>query len=125
VGYTDGATTGAITGISDAAMEEIRKTGLLSFYNGSPIVEIPNQYDFTSLDTAGTNFATLMPAGLLWVIPTGVNAPIKTFTRGGLTSFTGNDVTTGHVVSRFDLEVACDLAKGREYSVGVYKDTNA
>jgi len=124
-GYTDGAAAGAITGISEAAMEEIRRTGLLAWYAGCPVVEIPNQYDFTTVNAAGTNFNTLMPAGLLWVAPTGVNTPIQTWTRGDLTSMTGNDVSTGMLISRFDLEVACDLAKGREYSIGVYKDTDA
>jgi len=123
VGWSDGATT-PYQGISQTAMDEIRKTGLLSFYNGSPIVEIPNPYDVTTLDTAGTNFSTLFPAGLLFVAPQNVNSPIRTWTQGGLTSFTGNDVVTGNIITRYDLSVACDLSKGQEYKIGVVKDTS-
>jgi hypothetical protein len=41
-----------------------------------------------------------------------------------LTSFSGNDVHTGKVITRFDLEVGCDVAKGREHQIGVFYDTN-
>lgn len=110
-------------GISQTAIEEIRKTSLLSDYNGSPLVEIPNGYDLTTRNADGTNFGTIMPDGVLLIIPNGATSPIKTWTRGGLTSFTGNDVTTGKVLTRYDLEIACDVAKGQEYKMGVLGDT--
>ena len=72
----------------------------------------------------GKNFATYLPAGLAFVIPAGVDTPIATWTRGGLTSSTGNNVKTGHVETRFDLEMAVDVAKGQEYKVGTIYDTN-
>lgn len=112
-----------VKGISDAAMEEIRKNTFIQWYKGSPVVEIPNGYDFTTRNTKGDNFGTIMPDGVMLVIPTGVKSPIATWTRGGITSFTGNDVSTGKVLTRYDLEIACDVAKGREYSLGVIGDT--
>lgn len=114
------------TGLSDAAMEEIRKTGLLNFYNGCAVLEMPNAFDVTQIvdGNSGKNFATILPEGLLFVIPNGINSPIQSFTRGGITSFTGNDVATGQILSRFDLEIATDIAKGHEYKIGIIKDSN-
>lgn len=117
-------TTLSLSGISDSAMDEIRRNGFIMDYNGSIVSEIPNGYDFTSVNSTGDNFATLLPQNLIYVLPTGGRSPIRTWTRGGLTSFTGNDVTTGKVMTRFDLEVAADVAKGREYEIGLIKDTS-
>ena len=117
------STTYSFTDISPDAMEEIRKTGLLSFYNGSPVYAIQNAFDTSKLNAAGTGFDTVAPEGLMYVIPAGVDSPIKLWTRGGLTSFTGNDVTTGRQLTRYDLEVAVDIAKGQEYKIGVIRDT--
>ena len=112
--------------MADAAMEEIRKLGLINFYNGCAVVEMPNAFDVTHIvdNNSGKNFETILPEGLLFVVPNGVNSPIQTFTRGGITSFTGNDVATGQVLSRFDLEIAADIAEGHEYKIGVIKDSN-
>lgn len=118
------SSTYSFTDISPEAMEEIRKTGLLSWYNGSPIVAIQNAFDTSHLNAAGTGFDTVFPEGLLFVIPAGVESPIKLWTRGGLTSFTGNDVTTGRQLTRYDLEVAVDVAKGYERNIGIIRDTN-
>lgn len=124
--YSDGSTP-AITGVSQAAMDEIRQTGLLSSYNGSAVVEIPNVYELgsTEKDKSGErNFKPLLPENILFVLPSGVTSPIKSWTRGGLTTFTGNDVATGQILTRFDLEVGADIAKGEEYKVGLIKDTS-
>lgn len=115
--------TSGVKGISDAAMEEIRKNAFIRTYKGCPVVEIPNGYDLTTRNADGTNFGTIMPDGVMLVIPTGAKSPIATWTRGGLTSFTGNDVTTGKVLTRYDLEIACDVAKGQEFAMGVIGDT--
>jgi len=119
-------TSNSFYAIDDKALEEIRKTGLLGDYNGSTVLEIPNSYDLTNIYTAnGTKyFKTVAPNNLLFILPTGSNSPIRTWTRGGLTSLTGKDMTTGTILTRFDLEIACDVAKGREYEIGVIKDTN-
>ena len=66
----------------------------------------------------------MLPQGLGFVLPAGGRSPIATWTKGGLTTFTGNDVKTGKVMSRFDLECAVDIAKGHEFEIGVLMDTN-
>lgn len=123
VPYTNNGTT-PVTGISDAALEVLRKTGLIDIYNGSAVVEIPNQYDVTRLTADGSNYKTLIPEGLLYVIPQGSKSPVKTWTRGGLTSFRGNDPTTGMVLTRYDLEVAADVGKGQEHKIAIISDSN-
>lgn len=117
-------TNGTVTGISDAVMEEIRKNGLLMNYKGSLVREIPAAYNLTKMNAAGTDFATMLPEGLLYVLPLGVQSPVASWTVGGLTTFSGNDVSTGRVLSRFDLTVAADVAKGQEYRIGLLNDTN-
>lgn len=114
---------GTVKGIASDAMEEIRKNTFIRTYNGSPVVEIPNGYDLTTRTADGTNFGTVLPQGILFVIPTGTNSPVMSWTRGGLTSFTGNDVTTGKVITRYDLELAVDVAKGQEHKIGLISDS--
>lgn len=115
---------GTVKGISDAAMEEIRKNTFIRMYNGSIVTEIPNGYDLTTRTADGSNFNTILPEGLLFVIPTGKDSPVMSWTRGGLTSFTGNDVSTGKVLTRYDLEIAVDVEKGQEYKIGLISDSN-
>ena len=116
--------TPTVNGISEAVMNEIHNTGLMGMYNGAVLSEIPNAYDLTTLNKTGDNFDTLLPAGLGFVIPSGTTSPIYTVTRGGLTSFSGNDVSTGQMMTRFDLEVGALVAPGREYEIAVIPDTN-
>lgn len=123
-GYNGTIASNTITGISEKAMNEIAANGVLSQYRGSVVAEMPNPYNEYEMNEDGDNFATLLPAGLAFVIPSGKQSPIATWTRGGLTSFTGNNVKTGKVETRFDLEVACDVAKGQEYKIGTIYDTN-
>ena len=117
-------TTPTVNGISRTIMDEIHNTGLMGVYNGATLAEIPNPYDLTTLNKDGTNFETMLPAGLAFVMPQGGQSPIHMVTRGGLTTFSGNDVTTGMQLSRFDLEFGCLLVEGREYEVGMLVDTN-
>jgi hypothetical protein len=112
------------THLSEAVMEEIRQTGLLSTYNGSPVVELPNQYDLNQLNAAGDNFKTILPEGLLFFVPQGAVSPLQIFQRGGLTSMTGNDIVTGTELTRFDMEIGCGVAEGREHEIGLISDTN-
>ena len=116
--------TPTVTGISEAVMNEIHETGLMGMYNGAILTEIPNPYDLTTLNEAGDNFETMLPAGLGFVIPAGGSSPIYTVTRGGLTSFSGNDVTTGTLLSRFDMEVGALVVPSREYQIGVICDSD-
>lgn len=113
-----------ITGISRTIMDEIHQTGLMGMYNGAILSEIPNPYDLSKLNADGDNFETMLPSGLGFVIPAGGTSPIYTVTRGGLTSFSGNDVTTGTLMTRFDLEVGALIAPGREYEIAMIHDTN-
>ena len=115
-------TTPAVTGISQKVMDEIHETGLIGIYNGTTISEIPNQYDLTTLDSTGKNFETLIPAGLGFVVPTGGRSPIHTVTRGGLTSMSGTDVTTGQLISRYDMEIGALVEPGHEYMIGLLSD---
>jgi len=121
-GYVGSIASNTITGMSQKVMDEIASRGLLATYNGANLVEIPNPYNEYEMNADGSNFATLLPAGLAYVLPTGGKSPIKTWVRGGLTSMTGDDVKSGQHIVRFDLEVACDCAKGKEHQIGVLYD---
>lgn len=114
----------ATTKLSEAVMEEIRKTGLLNAYKGSSVVELPNAYNLTELNKAGDNFKTYLPEGLLFFIPQGGKSPLQVFQRGGLTSMTGNDIVTGTEMTRFDMEIGAGVAKGKEYQIGLIRDEN-
>lgn len=123
-GYTATVNTNTIFGISESVMQELAQTGMIHAYNGAILTEIPNPYDIYTMNEDGTDFQTVLPAGLAFAIPTGTQSPIATFTRGGLTSLTGNNVHNGKVETRFDLEVGADIAKGQEFKIGVLHDKN-
>ena len=123
-GYVGSINSNTITGISEAQMNEIAQNGLLGMYNGAVLAEIENPYDETNLNATGDDFETMLPAGLGFIVPTGAKSPIATYTRGGLTSFTGNNVKNGKVEMRMDLEVGVDIAKGQEYKIGMFLDSN-
>lgn len=123
-GYVGSISSNTITGISEAQMNEIAQNGLLGMYNGAVLAEIENPYDETTLNATGNDFETMLPAGLGFIVPTGAKSPIATYTRGGLTSFTGNNVKNGKIETRFDLEVGADIAKGQEYKIGMFLDSN-
>ena len=123
-GYVGSIGANTILGMSQKVMDEIASRGLLATYNGANIVEIPNPYNRYELNAAGTNFAKLNPEGLGFVVPTGVESPIKTWVQGGLTSMTGEDVKSGKIISRYDLSVAVDVAKGQEDKIGTLYDTS-
>lgn len=123
-GYVGTINSNTITGISEKAMNELSANGALSMYNGAILSEMPNPYDLYNLNEDGTNFKTMLPAGLGFVIPAGAQSPIATFSRGGLTSFTGNNVHSGKIETRFDIEVGVDVARGQEYKIGAICDSN-
>ena len=109
---------------ADAVAEEIRRNGLLSYYNGSHIVELPNALDYTRMNAAKTSYELYMPQGLLFFIPQGNVAPLQIFRRGGLTTMTGDDVTTRQHLTRFDMEIGAGVAEGMEDQIGLLSDTN-
>ena len=116
--------TPVVNGISEAVMKEIHDTGLMGMYNGAILSEMPNPYDLYHIKDDGSNFKTMLPTSFGYVIPAGGQSPIYTVTRGGLTSFSGSDVTTGQMMTRYDLEVGAIIAPGREYMIGMIEDTN-
>lgn len=123
-GFKQDTTDTKATNISQIVMEEIRKTGLISYYNGSFITELPNQYNLNTLNTAGDNFDVYLPEGLLFFVPQGAVSPLQVFRRGGMTSMTGNDIITGTEMSRYDMEIGAGVAEGREHEIGLISDTN-
>lgn len=126
-GFKVDAADAKATALSEAVMDEIRKTGLVNSYNGSHVVELPNAYNLTKLNASGDNFELYLPEGLMYAIPQksgNMPSPLQVFQRGGITSASGFDVVTGYEMTRFDLEVGADVAKGREFEIGLISDTN-
>ncbi len=115
--------TPAVSGISQKVMDEIHETGLMGMYNGAILSEMPNPYDFTKMNKAGDDFDTMLPTGLGFILPAGAQSPIHTITRGGLTSISGNDITTGELITRFDMEIGALVAPGKEHNIGLIYDT--
>jgi len=109
-----GTTVNATTQFSEAVLEEIRKTGLVSIYNGTPVVEIPNSYNLSVIDPDGglpkdegnhPYFATYLPENLLFLIPKMViGSPLQVGIKGGVTSMSGVDINLRLNVQRFDME---------------------
>lgn len=125
IGYSGTVGSNTITGISQKLLNEIADTGIVGTYNGAVLSEIPNGYNYNKLTTDGTNYDTLLPAGLAFVAPTapaGGVAPIQTFSIGGLTSFSGNSVSTGEIMTRYDLSIAAGVAATDQ--IGIIHDTN-
>ena len=104
--------------ISQEAMEEIRKNAYISNIMGATVLGIDNAYDLSKVNSNNW-FDKIANDRYIYVVPSGIESPIKLWTRGGLTSFTGNDVSTGKLLTRYDLEVAADIAKGEEYKIGL------
>lgn len=126
-GYVGKIDSNTITGISRTIMDEIAQNGMLSMYNGAILAEMPNPYNLYAPEVGEgdeKNFQTLLPAGLGFIIPAGAQSPIATFSRGGLTSFTGNNVRNGKIETRFDVEIGVDVAKSQEYKIGAIYDTS-
>lgn len=117
-------TTPVVTGVSEKVMNEIQNTGLLGMYNGAVVSEMPNPYDVTTLNATGDNFATLVDAGVGFVLPTGVQSPIHTISRGGISSCHGLDITSGTEMTRFDAEIGCLILDSQVHRLGVIADTN-
>lgn len=125
IGYSGTVGSNDITGVSQKLLDEIADTGIVGKYNGAILNEIPNGYNFNKLTSDGSNYETLLPAGLAFVAPTapaGGVAPVQTFSIGGLTSFSGNSVSTGEIMTRFDLSIAAGVAATD--AIGIIHDTS-
>lgn len=117
-----GSRYGYTQGIAAADLEDLRRNGVLGMYNGAALVENDNPYNFGDIDSTTNWFNTLIDEKVAIVTSRGVEAPIQMWTRGGITSFSGNDVSTGNILTRFDLEFAADVTKGKEFMIGVIAD---
>lgn len=104
---------------SPEQVSEIAKSGLNGFYKGSTLVELPNPYNFTKPLNDKTSFETYYDADKLYFTAQGTNSPFHIFRRGGMTTMSGNDIETGVVKTRFDIEIGADVTKGREFEIGV------
>lgn len=103
-GFVVNSATATEVRYPEAVMEEILKTGLISTYKKCAVVEIPNGYNLTQLNTAGDFYKPYLPTTDLWFVPQGQLTPLATVNRGGLTSMTANDINTRSEVTRWDLE---------------------
>lgn len=123
-GFAINATTGALTDVrySQKVMDQIMETGLLSRYRKHPVVEIPNSYNLTQINTAGDFYETYMPEGLLFLLPQGVISPLKIGLRGGIESMSATDINTRSEVMRFDMEFGTHLVKEQIPMMGLISD---
>ena len=85
----------------------------------SALIELENPYNFTKPLADKSGFDTYYNPNDLWFIAQGANSPVNIFRRGGITTMTGNDVETGTVKTRFDMELGADVVKGREFEIGL------
>lgn len=125
-GFAINAVTGALTDVrySQKVMDSLMDTGLLSRYFKHPIVEIPNSYNLTQLNTAGTFYETYMPEGLLFLLPQGTISPLKIGLRGGLESMSATDINLRAEVMRFDMEFGSHLVKEQIPTIALLVDTD-
>lgn len=103
---------------TEGQVNEIAQTGLNGWYKGSALIELPNPYNLTKPLDDKSGFETYYDTDKLYFTVAGVNSPLNIFRRGGITTMSGNDVKTGTVTTRFDMEIAADVVKGREYELG-------
>lgn len=128
IGYSGVVNGNDINGVSQKLLDTIADTGLVGKYNGAILSEIPNGYNFNSIVTDANgdkNYGTILPAGLAFVTPTapaGGVTPVQTFSIGGLTSFSGNSVSTGEILTRYDLSIAAGVAATD--AIGIIHDSS-
>ncbi|WP_249312006.1 hypothetical protein [Congzhengia minquanensis] len=116
-------TSGSVR-FSEAVMEEIRKTGLLKTYKGTPIVEIPNSFNMTKLNDTKDFYETYLPEGLLYFLISGALSPLKIGFKGGLQTMAGQDLNLRADVMRFDLEMGTAVIDEYVPAIGLVSDSN-
>ena len=104
---------------TEGQVTEIAQTGLNGWYKGAALVEIPNPYNLTKPLSDNSAFETYYDTDKMFFTVAGATSPFNIFRRGGISTMTGNDVKTGTVMTRFDMEIGADLTKGREYEIGL------
>lgn len=110
--------------LSEAVMEEIRRTGLLTTFNGVPIIELPNSYNLTSLNANSDFYETYLPEGLLFFMVAGTFSPLVVGWKGGLQSASGFSVETGNEMMRMDLEFGSTVISEYIPTLGLISDSN-
>lgn len=114
-----GATPTYVPFSSPAQVDELARAGLNGFYKGSALMELPNPYNVTKPLADLTAFETYYDTDKLYFLAQGAPSPLHIFRRGGMTTMSGNDVDTGTIKTRFDMEVGADVVKGREFEIGM------
>lgn len=109
---------------SEAVMQEIMRTGLVRNYNGTIVVEIPNTYNLTEINTAGTFFKPYLPTTDLWFVPQGQLTPLNIVYRGGLTTMSAVNINDRTEVTRFDIEHGAKVHKPYLMNVGLIYDSS-
>lgn len=107
---------------SENITDEIVKNGLIAYYNGANVVEIPNALNFSQMKADKSAYELYMPEGLLFFLPQGAVSPLQMFQRGGLTTMNGEDIVTRQYLTRFDLEIGAGVAEGMEDQIGLVRD---
>lgn len=128
VDFTGFSTNSTTKQFSDAVMEEIRRTGLLNSYKGSPVVEIPNSLNLTKTKTDSvlntTFYDTYLAEGLLYFLVSGAMSPLKIGIKGGLQSMAGQDIALRANVVRYDMEFGTAFIEQYSHNIGLISDTN-
>ncbi len=104
---------------SEEQVNEIARAGLNGFYKGTSLVELESPYNYTKPLSDKSGFETYYDSDKLYFTTQGSNSPLNIFRRGGITTMTGNDIETGTVKTRFDMEIGADVVKGREFEIGM------
>jgi hypothetical protein len=108
---------------TDNITNELMDAGLLGRYKGSAVVEAPNSYNFTEMNTAGDNFKLYLPENLLFVVPNNNIAPLQIIQRGDVRSASAYDIYTNTEMVRFDMEFGFFFDETQSHSVGLIVDT--
>lgn len=104
---------------SQSQVDEISRAGLNGFYKGASLVELENPYNYTKPLADKTGFETYYNDEDIYFTAAGNKSPLNIFRRGGITTMSGTDVETGTIKTRFDVELGADVAKGREFEIGL------
>lgn len=103
-GFNINSATATEVRFPEAVMEEILATGLVKNYKGSVVVELPNAYNLTQLNSDASFYKPYLPTTDLWFIPQGIMTPLQIVIRSGITSMTQTDINSRTEVIRYDCE---------------------
>lgn len=124
-GFSVGSATATEVRFSEEVMNEIRMTGLVKNYKGTAIVETPNSYDLTTLNTSGDYYKPILPTTDLFFVPQGsYAAPLQIVLRGGLTSMSGIDLNSRSNIQVWDLEHGAAIIDQHLPMIGLIYDSS-